>query len=114
LNHDYPTDVLSFLLERNDNRLEGEIIVSADTALSAAPRYGWSAGDELLLYVIHGALHLVGYDDQTPEAQAEMRRHEAAILARFGKSQREDAGKASDELGERPAEARGWKPPIGW
>jgi probable rRNA maturation factor len=61
-----------------------DIIFSAYTALTAAPRYGWSAGDELLLYVIHGALHLVGYDDQTPEAQAEMRRQEAAVLARLG------------------------------
>jgi probable rRNA maturation factor len=84
LDHDYPTDVLSFLLDRKGDDLEGEIIVSADTALTAAPRYGWSAGDELLLYVIHGALHLVGYDDQTPEAQAEMRRQEAAVLARLG------------------------------
>ena len=34
-------------------------------------RFDWPAADELLLYVIHGTLHLVGYDDTTPEAQAE-------------------------------------------
>ena len=73
LNHDYATDVLSFVLERQENHLEGEIVVSGDTAFSAAGDYGWSAEEELLLYVIHGSLHLVGFDDQTPEAREQMR-----------------------------------------
>ena len=88
LNHDYPTDVLSFLLEKGDDRLEGEIIISADTAAAAAARFGWTTEDELLLYAIHGALHLVGYDDQDPAGQAEMRSQEAAALSRFGLSPR--------------------------
>ncbi len=88
LNHDYPTDVLSFLLDAEDNALEGEIIVSADTAIASAARFGWTPADELLLYVVHGALHLVGYDDLTPDAQQEMRRQEAAVLAEFGLSPR--------------------------
>jgi probable rRNA maturation factor len=84
LDHDYPTDVLSFLLERSGDRLEGEIIASADTATRNATEFGWSAADELLLYVIHGALHLVGYDDSTDELQDVMRAAEAEQLARFG------------------------------
>ncbi len=84
LRHDEPTDVLSFLLERSGEKLEGEIVVSADTALRAAPRYDWSAGDELLLYVIHGTLHLLGHDDQTPPQRAAMQDRERAYLARFG------------------------------
>ena len=84
LNHDQPTDVLSFLLERSARCLEGEVIVSADTALAAAPRFGWSAGDELLLYVIHGTLHLLGCDDERPADRAEMRGRERDCLARFG------------------------------
>jgi probable rRNA maturation factor len=63
LEHDYPTDVLSFLLERDGNALEGEVIASADEAILNAPRYGWPPESELTLYVIHGALHLCGYDD---------------------------------------------------
>lgn len=86
LNHDEPTDVLSFVLEAGAGRLEGEIIVSADTAAASAPRFGWTAADELLLYVIHGALHLVGYDDLDAEARLEMRRQERACLAHFGLS----------------------------
>ncbi|HUY88863.1 MAG TPA: rRNA maturation RNase YbeY [Pirellulales bacterium] len=84
LNHDEPTDVLSFVLEAGAGWLEGEIIVSADTAAASAPRFGWTPENELLLYVIHGALHLVGYDDLNPMARSEMRRQERACLAHFG------------------------------
>src|ERR1051326_7852141 len=71
LQHDYPTDVLSFVLDHDLARksLDGEIIVSADYAKREAARYGWTADDELLLYVIHGTLHLVGYDDATTEGK---------------------------------------------
>jgi probable rRNA maturation factor len=84
LDHDYPTDVLSFRLGFDGQRLDGEIIVSADYAADEAVRYGWSADDELLLYAVHGALHLVGYDDTTPEAAARMRQQERVILDTFG------------------------------
>jgi probable rRNA maturation factor len=84
LGHDYATDVLSFVLERSADRLEGEIIASAGTAIRSAARFGWQPADELLLYVIHGALHLVGYDDLTPEKQARMRDREREHLAHFG------------------------------
>jgi probable rRNA maturation factor len=90
LNHDYPTDVLSFVFEADDGRLEGEIIVSADYASREAERFGWSTMDELLLYVIHGSLHLIGYDDQTPEAKAEMREQEIKYLRHFGLEPRFD------------------------
>jgi probable rRNA maturation factor len=86
LQHDYPTDVLSFVLEHDPaaGSLEGQVIVSSDYAAREAGRYGWTADDELLLYVIHGCLHLVGHDDTTPEAQVAMRAAEARYLASFG------------------------------
>jgi probable rRNA maturation factor len=84
LDHNEPTDVLSFVLEHGPDGLEGEIIVSADTAAAAAQGFAWSAGDELLLYVVHGALHLAGYDDTTPAAKARMRAKECEYLAEFG------------------------------
>ena len=79
-----PTDVLSFVLERSPEYLEGEIVVSADTAAASAPNYNWTAADELLLYVIHGALHLIGYDDSTSKKRSKMREKEHEYLARFG------------------------------
>jgi probable rRNA maturation factor len=89
LQHDYPTDVLSFVLERDEaaKLLDGEIIASADYAAREASRYGWTTDDELLLYVIHGCLHLVGHDDHAPEDQAAMRAEESKYLAHFGLKQ---------------------------
>jgi probable rRNA maturation factor len=84
LNHDYPTDVLSFLLEREGERLEGEVIASADTAVRTAAEYSWPPGDELLLYVIHGTLHLVGHDDASPSQRTAMQREERRYLVQFG------------------------------
>jgi probable rRNA maturation factor len=84
LQHDYPTDVLSFLLDRRDRSLEGEVIVSADYAAQQAEQYEWDAANELLLYVVHGCLHLVGYDDTTPTEAERMRGAEREILATFG------------------------------
>ena len=84
LDHDYPTDVLSFVLEQSNGELEGEVIVSIETAESQAREYGWAAEDELLLYVIHGVLHLIGYDDKSPEACEEMRLAETRHLGKFG------------------------------
>ena len=84
LDHDYPTDVLSFPMSRGADRLEGEIVVSLTTAARQAADYGWAAADELLLYVVHGALHLLGYDDHRPEDLRVMRQREIQILAQFG------------------------------
>ena len=84
LQHDYPTDVLSFVLHSDEESLEGEIIVSADTAATTCAEYGWSAFDELTLYVIHGTLHLVGYDDHSPRDRKQMRAKEAEYLAMAG------------------------------
>jgi probable rRNA maturation factor len=84
LDHDYPTDVLSFPLEDQPPRLEGEIVVSVDTASRCAADAGWSGADELLLYVVHGALHLAGFRDKDAEDAAEMRAAEAEVLAKLG------------------------------
>jgi len=84
LNHDYDTDVLSFLLDENDGTLDGEIIVSAATAVSRAREFGWPAADEILVYVIHGTLHLTGYDDHADEDRRRMRRKEMTYLQSLG------------------------------
>jgi probable rRNA maturation factor len=84
LEHDWPTDVLSFVLEDSGDNLEGEVILSADTAATAADEFGHSAADEQLLYVIHGMLHLVGYDDKAEADARVMRAAEAHYLEQFG------------------------------
>ena len=84
LNHDWPTDVLSFALQDDDAHLEGEVIISADTAAAMAAELGCTAEAEQLLYVIHGMLHLIGYCDKTPEDAQLMRIAEARFLGQFG------------------------------
>jgi probable rRNA maturation factor len=84
LEHDWPTDVLSFVLERRENHLEGEIILSADTAAAAAADAGWPVTAEQLLYVIHGTLHLIDYRDKTLAEAKTMRAAEAKYLRQFG------------------------------
>jgi probable rRNA maturation factor len=75
--------VLSFLLDSGPGWLDGEIIISADTAATQAPQYGSSAEAELLLYVIHGALHLVGYDDTTATERKRMLARQRRYLRRL-------------------------------
>jgi probable rRNA maturation factor len=90
LQHDEPTDVLSFVLEENEKTLDGEVVVSVDTAAATAARFGWATADELLLYVVHGTLHLLGYDDQSPDALSEMRERERHYLLAIGLTPRYD------------------------
>jgi probable rRNA maturation factor len=92
LQHDWPTDVLSFLLDSSDEHLDGEIILSADTASAAAEEHGTTAADEQLLYVIHGMLHLLGYDDVQPADAAQMRAAEQRYLKQFGVDLERSAG----------------------
>ena len=84
LKHDYPTDVISFQYVRNAHHIEGELVVSADTAILIAQEAGWEATSELLLYVIHGTLHLVGMDDHSPALRGEMQTKERHYLGLFG------------------------------
>lgn len=86
LDHDYPTDVLSFVWASDGRSLDGEIIVSADTAIRAAHDFGWSAADELLLYIVHGTLHLTGYRDKSQEERHQMQEREAHYLRLRGKT----------------------------
>jgi probable rRNA maturation factor len=80
LQHDYATDVLSFVLESTAELLEGEIVVSGETAAAQAGEYATTPEDELLLYVVHGTLHLVGFDDHDEADQAKMRQAEQYYL----------------------------------
>jgi probable rRNA maturation factor len=91
LEHNWPTDVLSFVLDKRGDHLDGEVILSADTAASAAQEHGTTAADEQLLYVIHGMLHLIGYDDTTDADVAQMRAAENHYLHQSDQSNRRQA-----------------------
>jgi probable rRNA maturation factor len=84
LSHDWPTDVLSFDLSDPGRQLSGEIVVSAERAARVAKRRRADARAELLLYVVHGLLHLLGYDDLAPAPASRMHRRENEILTELG------------------------------
>lgn len=84
LQHDWPTDVLSFVLDAAGTHLRGEVVLSAETAARTAAEGGWPPADEQLLYVIHGVLHLVGLDDQSQADTRNMRAAEKYYLEECG------------------------------
>lgn len=103
LAHDEPTDVITFELAPPERvtgvplrpkgcpirrgaalRIEGEIVVSAETARRRAPEFGWTPHDELTLYLVHGVLHLCGYDDTSPGEVRLMRQRETEVLEQLG------------------------------
>ena len=80
------TDVITFE-GAGENGLAGEICVSVDTALAYARGHGRVFAEELLLYVVHGWLHLAGYDDLQPAKKRRMRaaeRRAMGILRKAG------------------------------
>ena len=85
LDHDEPTDVLSFpLSEPGAKRLAGELVIGAGVAQAQAQERGHDVQQELALYVIHGLLHLCGYDDKSDEAARAMRGRERHYLTALG------------------------------
>ena len=96
LAHDYATDVLSFLLDETaaaERLIDGEVYVDLDTAAERAPEFGTTFEDEAQRYVVHGLLHLMGYDDATDAERMAMR-------------QLEDLYLRGEERGKGRAEAR--------
>ncbi|MBM3995210.1 MAG: rRNA maturation RNase YbeY [Planctomycetes bacterium] len=81
LDHDEPTDVLSFPYSgAGAKKLEGELVIGVEVAKAEADERGHDVQAELALYVIHGLLHLCGYDDKSPGAEKEMREQERYYL----------------------------------
>lgn len=84
LGHDYPTDVISFGYQFDPPRVEGELVVSVDTARRRAEELAWTTANELMLYVVHGTLHLCGMDDHDSVDRAQMRQAETEIMLQLG------------------------------
>jgi probable rRNA maturation factor len=85
LGHDWPTDVISFPMgEPLSADFSGALVISAQMAATITRERDLDPWPELALYLIHGLLHLCGYDDQSAEARARMRRREQEQLAAEG------------------------------
>jgi probable rRNA maturation factor len=87
LQHDYATDVISFPLG-GDSDLVGELVISAEYAAGEARSRKIPVEEELLRYVAHGVLHLLGYDDHRPADRAKMWARQERELARVIRPER--------------------------
>ena len=84
MKHDYATDVISFLLGEGewDGRavIKGDLVVSVDTAKAFSRDLGVPLKEELARYLVHGTLHLLGYDDKKPADFKKMHSRQEKIL----------------------------------
>jgi probable rRNA maturation factor len=93
-----PTDVMSFDLGgQGAAEVDGEVVVSGDTARREAKRRRIPTEPELLRYVIHGTLHLLGYLDDRPERAKRMHRIEDEVLREEERRRGEATKRRSDE-----------------
>src|SRR2546423_1683921 len=76
-----PTDVLSFPAAASANGFVGDIAVSLDVAVASARLLGHSVADEIRILILHGILHLAGYDHESD--QGEMAKEEIVLRRRF-------------------------------
>lgn len=80
LGHDYYTDIITFDYVEGDV-LSGDLFISIDSVRENASFYGADFPTELRRVMVHGLLHLIGYDDHTPEEQKVMRSKEDYYLS---------------------------------
>ncbi|MBR1489501.1 MAG: rRNA maturation RNase YbeY [Bacteroidales bacterium] len=83
LQHDYFTDIITFDYCEG-NVLSGDLFISIDSVRENATFYGSEFADELNRVIVHGVLHLIGYDDHTEEDIAQMRAKENYYLSQRG------------------------------
>jgi len=95
LNRSYATDVLAFDLSGNGSvgkkslkispeQITGDIIISTDAVKQNSLKFKTSESHELVLYIVHGILHLLGYDDHNDSDIKRMRLKEQEILSHLG------------------------------
>lgn len=83
LNHDFTTDIITFNYSSDIKNIDGEIIISIDDAKINSQKYKVSFYEEIARLVIHGILHLLGYDDQITSKKKVMKRMENKLLSNF-------------------------------
>jgi probable rRNA maturation factor len=84
-----PTDVITFDLPTAESRgrsgpINGEIVASGETAARRGREYGWLPEQELAYYLVHGFLHLCGYDDTAVASRRAMRMRERSVMRGIG------------------------------
>ncbi|MBU0474170.1 MAG: rRNA maturation RNase YbeY [Bacteroidetes bacterium] len=85
LNHNYQTDIITFNYSGSNTLLDGEIFISVDEAINNALKYSVTLDSEIVRLVIHGILHLVGFDDESASEKRKMKKQENMLTEIFEK-----------------------------
>lgn len=84
LRHKGSTDVVTFdYADKTETSLRGEIFICIDDVIANARRFGVNPQSELLRCVVHGVLHLLGFDDKRPADRRKMKRKENLLLGKL-------------------------------
>ncbi len=83
LNHNYSTDIITFNYSKESNRLDGEIFISLSEAGQNAKKYRVTLDIEILRLIIHGILHMIGYDDIVKSDKLRMKNLENKLVHKF-------------------------------
>jgi probable rRNA maturation factor len=83
LHHKYSTDIITFDYSKPDSFLEGEILISLSDALDNSKKFRTPIKEELIRLVIHGVLHLLGYNDEKISEQKVMKTKENTLLRKY-------------------------------
>ena len=76
LNHNYDTDIITFNYSGSNNHLDGEIFISISQAIDNSIKFNVNLDSELIRLVVHGLLHLIGYDDKNSSEKKTMKSEE--------------------------------------
>ncbi len=83
LNHNHSTDIITFDYSESQKMLNGEIYISTEDAASNARKYGVKLKEEIMRLVIHGFLHLLGFNDQSRKDKIVMKKLENQLYNRY-------------------------------
>lgn len=83
LKHNYSTDIITFNYSETKSGIDGEIYISIDDAASNSKKFNVTFREELLRLIIHGFLHLIGYDDDNSKNKAKMKRLENKLFNQY-------------------------------
>jgi rRNA maturation RNase YbeY len=83
LKHDYATDIITFQYSNDKKSIDGEIIISDEEASKNAKRFKTSISKEIIRLIIHGMLHLLGYDDQNAGDKKLMKKIENSLVTKY-------------------------------
>lgn len=81
LDHDYYTDIITF--NYNTDKVNGDLFISIDRVAENAEKQNVPRGTEMLRVIIHGVLHLLGYNDKSPEEEKVIRQKEDKAIEIF-------------------------------